>query len=70
MRLTQNPIPFVSETLSRGLKRSFHEADPSFSSSAEVENNWRNKSTPLYEVRPLPVPLQSRAHDARNNVVS
>jgi hypothetical protein len=66
LSLTHSPIQFLSETLSRGLKRSVREADPSFSSSAEVKNNWRNKSTPPYEVRSL----QSRTHDTNNNVVS
>jgi hypothetical protein len=70
LRLTQSPIQFVSETLSRELKRLVCEAEPSFTSSAEDRNNWRNKSTPPYEVRSLPVILQSRAHDAGNKAVS
>jgi hypothetical protein len=69
LRLTQSPIQFVSETLSRGLKRPAREADRSFSSSAEVKNTWRNKSTPPYEVRSLPVALQCRTHEAGNNAV-
>ena len=53
-----------------GLKRQVRENYPSFSSSAEVTNNWRNKSTPPYEVTSLPVLLLSRTHDASNNAVS
>jgi len=69
LRLTQGPIQFVSEKFFRGLKRPVREADPSFSYSAESKNNWRNKSTPTYEVKSLPVTLQSRKHDAAKNAV-
>jgi thiamine pyrophosphokinase len=49
LRLTQSPIQFVSELLSRGLKWPVREVDLSFSSSTEVKHKWRNKSTLPYE---------------------